>query len=136
VGHSAKNFSKKIFLLCRVPCKGALDKEIFKKKLFPLPSAKMVSTRQRIFQTKRLFFFAECHAEGHSAKFKKNKKFFAECLAEGHTAKNLLTCRALSWQLFFAECRRDTRQSLCRVPDKKHSTKRSLPMKFLSCTLC
>ena len=38
--HSAKNFPKKIFFLCRVPSQ--------------------LGTRQRIFQKKIIFFFAEC----------------------------------------------------------------------------
>ena len=36
----------------------------------------------------------------------------------------------------FAECFSDTQQRLCRVPDKKHSVKASLPINFLPSALC
>jgi hypothetical protein len=43
---------------------------------------------------------------------------------------------APSRPLFFAGCRVCTRQSLCRVPDKKHPAKKSLPTNFLPEALC
>ena len=37
---------------------------------------------------------------------------------------------------FFAECRFSTRQSVCRVLNKKHSAKTALPSSFLPSTVC
>ena len=37
---------------------------------------------------------------------------------------------------FLCRVPRGSRQSLCRVPDKRHSAKRALPINFLPCVLC
>jgi hypothetical protein len=39
--------------------------------------------------------------------------------AQKALGKAAVSCFVPSRQLFFAKCCRDTRQSLCRVPDKK-----------------
>jgi hypothetical protein len=83
--HSAKNFSKKKFL-CRVPCRGALDKVL-----------------------------------------KKIKKILCRVPSRGALGKASINVLCSIIVTFLSR--------VCRVPDKKHSAKRSLPMKFLSCTL-
>ena len=60
---------------------------------------------------------------------------FAECLTLT-LGKAPSRWRSSSRPLFFAECRIGTRQSLCRVSDKVHSTKRSLPINCLPSALC
>jgi hypothetical protein len=89
--------------------------------------------------------FAECHYTstrqrvytlpsadlGHSAK----SIHFAECFSQalGKRPSPFLPPLHL---FFWPRARLGTRQSLCRVPDKKHSAKRPLPTLSLSFFLC
>jgi len=52
-----------------------------------------------------------------------------------HLAKPPSRWRSPSRRLFFVECQISTRQRLCRVPDKVHSTKRSLQINYLPSAL-
>jgi hypothetical protein len=55
---SAKNFSKKkLFAECHVEGHSAKK---FSKKIFSLPSARVVSTQQRIFQKKKILCRVSC----------------------------------------------------------------------------
>ena len=75
--------------------------------------------------------FAECLSQRHSA-----KRGPLPSAWPWHLAKPPSWWRSTSRSLFFAECRIGTRQSLCRVPDIMHSTKRSLPINCLPSVLC
>ena len=88
----------------------------------------MASTRQRIF-------------------FKKNKKSLPSACRVGtrqsdrqrglrRDGRFSLPSAPGALDKVFAECPRGSRQSLCRVPDKRHSPKRALPINFLPCVLC
>jgi hypothetical protein len=147
---------KKIFFAGCLPDR-ALGKENTKKVKNSLPSATMVQhPANKLY--KKIKIFAGCLADTALGKenTKKNKKLFVECprcaapgkenlkkikkslpgasdIAPGKARAN---GAALSRSLFFAGCRVCTRQSLCRVPDKKHPAKKSLPTNFLPEALC
>jgi len=78
---------------------------------------------------KQALLSARCR---HSAKhfFKNNKKtyFFAECRRVA-LGKGAVTMTWPSRRLSFAECRRGTREILCRVPDMRHSAKKPFVVK-------
>ena len=142
-----------IFQLCRVlwPCHSA--KNFFLKKS-NFAECRLEGTRQRIFFLKKNPNFAERRlgALGKEIFLKKiknlcrvpaglalGKEIFQKkikTLLGWHSAKWPSTGPAPWRSLFFAECPRDTRQSLCRVSDKRHSAKRALPINFLPCVLC
>ena len=61
---------------------------------------------------------------------------FAECLVVTTLGKVTVTVILPCHLLFFAEGRLDTRQSVCRVLDEKHSATTSLPSKQSSCAVC
>jgi hypothetical protein len=61
---------------------------------------------------------------------------FAECYSVLALGKDAITVFSPSTDLFFAEGRFGTRQSLCRVRDKKLLAKSSLPSETLPCELC
>jgi hypothetical protein len=96
--------------LCRVPYK-ALDKE--PNMGTPLADSLPSAGRQTLGKGNS---FAECHL-GHSAK--------TPSLSPGVMMAAFL-CRVLP----------GTRQSLCRVPEKKYSAKNALPMHCVSSPLC
>jgi len=54
---------------------------------------------------------------------------FAECLAVMTLGKVYVTVTLSLHLLYFVEGRLDTRQSVCRVPDGKHSANTPLPSK-------
>ena len=82
--------------------------------------------------------FAECLLE-HSAK-KMTKGLagrpFAECRLVEHSTKTPSLSPGVVTTTFLCRVPTGTRQSLCRVPDKKYSTKKLLLMYYLSSSLC
>ena len=91
--------------------------------------------------------FAECNFKKHSANSnsmlrKKNslENRFAECNSK-NTRQTIILCRVyfgktLGKPLFFLlSVRCDTRQTICRVRDKKHSANYCLPTLLMSCVV-
>ena len=134
-GHSAKNFFLKKIQTLPSAGQRALGKEFKKKSNFA--ERRPEGTRQRILR-KKIKHLYRGPDRGHSVKnfLKKNKKIFTKCLQGWYSAKRPSTGPAPWRSLLFAECLQGSRQSLCRVPDKRHSTKRALPINFLPCVLC
>jgi hypothetical protein len=61
---------------------------------------------------------------------------FAECQCSGHSVKAPSPLPVAVMTTFLCRVPVDTRQSLCRVPDKKYSAKKPLPIYSLSSFLC
>ena len=127
-GHSAKNFFKKKFKLCRVPARGHSAKIFLKKKLKLFADHRPVGTRQRIFFKKiKKSLPSACRAGTRQSDRQRGRrrdgrfslpsapralgKAFAECPIKDTRQRGL--CRSIFYLVFFTECR--TRQRLCRV---------------------
>jgi len=69
-------------------------------------------------------------------------RVFSECLlvcdyiTSGTRQRALCRVFFLYFSKMFGVCRFNTRQTLCRAHDRKHSAKSSLSSKFLPCDLC
>ena len=95
-----------------------------------LPSARPPDTRQRNLLCRvPLGLSAQGLAVGSTG------PVFAECRRR-HSAKDPSPLLGAVTVTFLCRVPNDTRQSLCRVPDKKYSAKKPLPMYCLPNTLC
>jgi hypothetical protein len=91
MGHSAKNFQKRIKALPSAEQR-ALGKAFFKKKFKALPSAEQGYSAKHFPKKNKALPSDEqgCRAEALGKAFsKKNKKIFAECRPRRHSAKQL-----------------------------------------------
>ena len=117
-----------------MPARGHSAKNLKKKSNFA--ECRPEDTRQRIFLKKIQTLLSA--GQGHSAKnfFLKKIKNLCRVPAGLALGKETINGAGAVTVAFLCRVPRGSRQSLCRVPDKKHSAKTALPINFLPCVLC
>ena len=122
-GTRQRNLKK--FKLCQVSARGHSAKNFFKKK-FKLCRVPARGHSAKIFLKKKLKLFADHRPVGTRQRifFKKIKNL---CRVPVGLALGKATVNGTGAV---------TAAFLCRVPDKRHSAKRVLPINFLPCALC